>query len=273
MKINKLILTFSVLGATSLFACQNNNDDSSSSREEQTSSTSISSEESSSTKKEDTYPKAEVKTEVVDYEAVTDNSKMPTANKAYRVTPSLMTADEFTVYNVKYDTEKYLAYPTTLTIKKSDYCYTYETVALYYQAFRIAPPNYYLYNKKDTSNIPSGKEYRAYQIFTYGSYTGSNSYTESLGVFNNRKGQYLELDIALNDSYSPKGGRGQGRVVVVVDGIEDYEENTPVCYFTNDHYTTFSEFYNYASGWGPTFPGLRQQTSPRQIPTSVSLNY
>ncbi len=272
MKFNKLILTFGLIGVTSLFSCQNNNNSSSNSSYEESSSETNSSESSHSSTKEDSYPKAEKQTETVTYEEVT-NSTMPETNKTYRVTPTLVTDDEFTVYNVKYDTEKYLAYPTTLTIKKSDYCYTYETVALYYQAFRVAPPNYYLYNKKDTSNIPSGKEYRAMQTFTYGAYKGSNSYTESLGVFNNKSGQYLELDIALNDSYAIKGGRGAGRVVVVVDGIEDYEDDSPVCYFTNDHYSTFSEFYNYASGWGKTFPGLQQKTSPREIPTSVYFKY
>ena len=58
-------------------------------------------------------------------------------------------------------------------------------------------------------------------------------------------------------------------MVVVTEGIDDYG-NDPVCYFTKDHYSHFSEFYNYATGWGPLFLGAGQASSPRQIPTTVA---
>lgn len=198
--------------------------------------------------------------------AVVDNTSWPADTKIYRIKPIQAVGDEVTVYNVKYDTRGYLMYPTDLTIKKTDYCFTYETVALYYQAFRCAPPNYIAYAK--SAKITSGSDYRFVSTYTLGSYQGKNSYTESLGTFNNKKGQYLEFDIALTDSYASGGGRGAGRVVVVVDGIEDYGSD-PVCYFTLDHYSHFSEFYNYASGWGEKFLGIGQRESQRNIPLTV----
>ncbi len=203
--------------------------------------------------------------DVLEYEDVV-NTVDPDQNKTYRIAPTKVNGDEFTVYNVKYDTKGYLAHPTTLTIKKSDYCLTYETVALYYQAFRQVPPNYV------TSKSATGDDdYRLVSTYTYGSYSGKNSYTESLGEFNNTNGgKYLELDIKLN-SYSLKN-RGAGRVVIVVDGIEDYG-NEPVCYFTNDHYYTFWEFYNYATGWGPSFRGIGSSSSERDIPLTISPIY
>ncbi len=202
--------------------------------------------------------------DTVEYKDVV-NTINPSENKTYRITPIKVEGDEFTVYNVKYDTRGYLAHPTTLTIKKSDYCLTYETVALYYQAFREVPPNYV------TDKSLSGDDLRYVSTYTYGSYTGSNSYTGALGTFNNQnKGKYLELDIKLN-SYSLRS-RGTGRVVIVVDGIADYGDE-PVCYFTSDHYSTFYEFYNYATGWGPSFKGVGSKTSTRQIPTTVTPIY
>lgn len=227
-----------------------------SSTEESSNNTSSKVEKESSSEESDEI-------ETVEYEEVL-NTIGPDEDKTYRIAPTKATDDEFTVYNVKYNTRGYLAHPTTLTIKKSDYCLTFETVALYYQAFRQVPPNYV------TDKSLSGQDLRYVSTYTYGNYTGSNSYTESLGEFNNSKGIYLELDIKLW-SYSLKS-RGKGRVVIVVDGIKDYG-NEPVCYYTNDHYSNFWEFYNYASGWGPSFKGAGSKTSPREIPETVTPIY
>ena len=232
---------------------------------EETHQDSESIDDSSSTFSSETISSSEdFEIDTVEYEDVV-NTVNPSENKTYRITPTKVEGDEFTVYNVKYDTRGYLAHPTTLTIKKSDYCLTYETVALYYQAFREVPPNYV------TDKSLSGADLRYVSTYTYGSYTGSNSYTGALGTFNNQnKGKYLELDIKLN-SYSLRS-RGTGRVVIVVDGITDYGDE-PVCYFTSDHYSTFYEFYNYATGWGPSFKGVGSKTSTRQIPTTVTPIY
>ncbi len=230
---------------------------------ESSSNSEISSSDSSSEAESSSSSSEDIVIETVEYEDVV-NTEGPSEYKTYRIEPIHVDEDQFTVYNVKFNTKGYLAHPTTLTIKKSDYCLTFETVALYYQAFREVPPNYV------TDKSLSGSDLRYVSSYTYGSYTGSNSYTESLGEFNNNRGTYLELDIKLN-SYSLKN-RGQGRVVVVVDGIKDYGDE-PVCYYTNDHYSKFWEFYNYASGWGPSFKGIGSKTSPRQIPETITPIY
>lgn len=262
MKIKKrVIFVLGSLLSLSLFSCSLTNGSSSSL--EVSSEPNISSEPPLESSNESASSTSQEKQETIEYEEVV-NASWPENNKTYRVSPSIVTEDEFTVFNVQFDTEKYLAKPTTLTIKKSDYCLTYETVALYYMAFRTTPPNYV----RSKNQLPNDPSYRLISTYTRGSYKGSDSYTESLGRFNNLKGTYLELDIALSSSYG-KGHRGAGRVVVVTEGIDDYG-NDPVCYFTKDHYAHFSEFYNYATGWGPLFLGAGQASSPRQIPTTVT---
>ncbi len=262
MKTKKRIIF--ILGtflSFSLFSCHLRSEHSSYSETSSSESKASAVSSESSFKESESFSSQEKRP--VQYEEV-DNASWPETNKNYRVSSTACTDDSFTVFNVKFDTEKYLAEPTTLTIKKSDYCLTYETVALYYMAFRTTPPNY-VRSKKELSNDSS---YRLISTYTRGSYTGSNSYTESLGKFNNSKGTYLELDIALSSSYG-RGNRGSGRVVVVTEGVDDYGKD-PVCYFTKDHYSHFSEFYNYATGWGPIFLGAGQSSSTRQIPKTVT---
>lgn len=290
MKKKRTLLAFQMIGVFILSSCSNriiiktsvNSSGESSFPPEDNSSASISesipeesslestsktiSEESSETT-EEYKNKYQIENKTIEYTNVS-NSSWPTDNKTYRIPAIKVNGDEFTVYNVRYDTEKYLSYPTTLTIKKTDYCLTYETVALYYQAFRCVPPNYY--SKSDLKAMSSvDSSYRVMQTFTYGSYKGSSSYTEAFGTFNNtNNGKYLELDIALSGSYS-YSKRGQGRVVVVVDGVTDYGSD-PVCFLTLDHYYNFSEFYNYATGWGEKFKGIGSTTSLRKIPLTIT---
>lgn len=268
----RIIFTLGSLVTLSLFSCIQRpitSTDSVVSSDKSMDSSVISSEEgnkedenvSSSISSESSFSREEQET--LEYKHV-QNSSWPVGSKNYRITPNIVKDNEFTVYNVKFDTNQYLAKPTTLNIKKSDYCLTYETVALYYMAFRTTPPNY----TRDKNDLTKGSSYRLISTYTNGSYKGNNSYTPSLGEFNNSTGTYLELDIALSSSYG-KGSRGTGRVVVVTEGIKDYGKE-PVCYFTKDHYSHFSEFYNYATGWGPLFLGAGQKTSLRQIPDTVS---
>ena len=207
-----------------------------------------------------------------------DNNEWPTSKKTYRIVPQIISGDSFTVYNVKYDTHDYLAYPTTLTIKKTDYCLTYETVALYYQAFGEFPPNYTF----DKSSVVRNSDYRYVSVYSKGSYGGSNDYTTKLGSFRNSTGDYYELDIALDDSYYGSR-RGAARLVIVADGIREYDDDSPVCYYTKDHYADFVEFYNYADGWSEEFAGIYNKSgsyenSPetdisRPSPTTIAPTY
>lgn len=208
------------------------------------------------------------------YETVANNA-WPTAEKTYRVVPNTTSASSVTVYNVKYTTTGYLAYPTDLTLVKDETnCLTYETVALYYQSFGEFPPNY----TTTRSQCTSGSVYRLVSTYTKGSYSGSNDYTTSLGTFRNSSGKYYELDIAVEDGYSGGtsyggSGRGAGRLVIVADGISEYSDASPVCYFTMDHYSHFSEFYNYATGWSPVFDGTGSGYGDRSTPSTVTATY
>ena len=132
MKIKKrVIFVLGSLFSLSLLSCSSKKD--SSSNSEISSNGTIASNDSSKPSSKENEPiissesskengsvASQEKQEPIEYEEVTNNS-WPENNKAYRISPNIVTEDEFTVFNVTFDTEKYLAKPTTLTIKKSDY--------------------------------------------------------------------------------------------------------------------------------------------------------
>ena len=151
-----------------------------------------------------------------------------------------------------------------LTLEKGESYVDFQEVALYYLAFGEAPANYF----RDKGLASAyGEEGRYMQSFRLGDYDGPNSYTESLGSFNKSRGTYLELDIDVDGHYRPSGNRGAGRLVIVVDGIKDYGED-PVVYQTEDHYDSFSEFYNYPGGWSDPFDGTGHGLGARKaVPT------
>ena len=151
-----------------------------------------------------------------------------------------------------------------ITLEKGESYVDFQEVALYYLAFGEAPANYF-WEKRLAQAY--GSEGRYMQSFGLGDYDGPNSYTEALGTFNKSKGTYLELDIDIDGSYRPLGNRGAGRLVIVVDGIEDYGPD-PVVYQTEDHYDSFSEFYNYPGGWSDPFDGTGYGLGAREaVPT------
>lgn len=151
-----------------------------------------------------------------------------------------------------------------ITLEKGESYVDFQEVALYYLAFGEAPANYF-WEKRLAQAY--GSEGRYMQSFQLGDYDGPNPYTEALGTFNKSKGTYLELDIDVDGSYRPQGNRGVGRLVIVVDGIEDYGAD-PVVYQTEDHYDSFSEFYNYPGGWSDPFDGTGYGLGPREaVPT------
>ncbi len=280
-----LLALGSLLSLSACFSDLNRDSQSSSSSSKESTQYSSDSEESSiSSEKESTseFSSESIETSSSKWEKIPyqekDNNEWPSAKKTYRIVPKKAVGDSFTVYNVKYDTRGYLAYPTTLTIKKSDYCLTYETVALYYQAFGEFPPNYTF----DKSSVVRNSDYRYVSVYSKGSYGGSNDYTTKLGTFRNSTGDYYELDIALDDSYYGSR-RGAARLVIVADGICEYDDDSPVCYYTKDHYADFVEFYNYADGWSEEFAGIYNKSgsyenSPetdisRPSPTTIAPTY
>ena len=131
---------------------------------------------------------------------------------------------------------------------------TPEEVAEYYVSFRAFPPNYFADKQEALAYGENGRLLSTYYSGGYHTY----DYTVKLGSFNIPSGgTYYEFDIALSSSYNTGTSisRGAGRVVVVADGIEDYGSD-PVCYFTDDHYADFKEYYNFYQGWSPLFEGV-----------------
>jgi len=58
---------------------------------------------------------------------------------------------------------------------------------------------------------------------------------------------YYECDIDLDGTYN-KSNRGVGRVVVWFNGFNaDGYVESPVAVYTDDHYATFQEYFNYKS--------------------------
>lgn len=217
--------------------------------------------------------------EPVSYRTV-DNQTWPQGKKTYRVKPTRANGDSVTVYDVRYSTKGYLAYPTTLTIHKTDYCLTYETVALYYLAFRTFPPNYL--SIKNKKQVTKNTDLRCVSTYYKGT-SHTYDYTKALGTFQNEiNGTYYEFDIALSSSYSGSN-RGAGRLVVVEEGLTSYQGDGPVCFYTKDHYADFCEFYNFAGGWSEEFAGVYNKSGsytnspevdlPRPIPTTITPTY
>jgi hypothetical protein len=173
------------------------------------------------------------------------------AAEYYRVVPSQSSSSTAPIYNVSYASGSYIGTQIT-TISKTQDCLTYEDVCAYYQAFRQAPPNY---QTSKTSALSYGTNGRVISTYKKGSYTGSNDYSVKLGTFRNSTGNYLELDIDLDGTYNDGSTitRGTGRVVVVVDGITEYGDASPVCFYTADHYSSLKEYYNRYQGWGSSF--------------------
>lgn len=144
-----------------------------------------------------------------------------------------------------------------ITISIDQACLSAEEVCYYYLAFETLPPNYFTTEKyrSDTSSaLEYGKAGRCASRYCYAD--RPDGYAVTIGPYYNKTetSYYWEFDIDLDGTYNVgRINRGAGRVVVVADGLEAYGGDGPVCFFTEDHYDSFREFYNYEGGWGPTF--------------------
>ena len=188
----------------------------------------------------------------------------------YRILPQLSSDGESAdIYTVSWNGSSYVGeYFDTYYI---DEVYVdYEDVALYYLAFETFPVNYFPNNNygKQEAMEQYGDDGRLWSQYQKGDYTGPNSYTESLGIFNNSRGTYYELDIDADGYYSVYDRR-RARLVIVEEGITDYGF-MPVVYYTDDHYSTFIEFYNYPGGWSDTFGGTTHYEPERSPAYTVS---
>lgn len=104
----------------------------------------------------------------------------------------------------------------------------------YVQAFGTWPNNFFLNNRDEVE-----------EIYAYSDLRQVSHYTRSTGYVNfvpNRYNDYYELDIDVRQ-YS-LSSRDAGRIVFFPDGLSGYNSNQSACFFTNDHYVTFIEYYN-----------------------------
>ncbi len=199
---------------------------SSSSSEESSSESSSSSEESSSSSE--------------------SSSSKPEINEDgyYRIEPIQSSEPYFNVYNLDGTIEK--------TIKKSvesDSSTWYidpMDVALYYQAYRETPINYCFNDRRKEGS--TSQEYFAkygnYARFYSKDYFRTDGYMQSIPTPHEYR--YFEIDISNgNDGYS-YSSRKTRRLVVVYNGLTQYENKCPVIFYTYNHYSSFFEVTNYA---------------------------
>lgn len=148
-----------------------------------------------------------------------------------------------------YDREEGLEYITTHG-KDDNYYKMVLTdpvdVANYYLLFEDFPINYM--DKSDANFYYYDFEFFAPDIRCVSQYSRTNGYVTAIPLnMNNGSIVYYELDLKLDESYSPSS-RGVGRLVVFTNGFvgEGYD-TSPVIVYTDDHYATFNEFNNYGS--------------------------
>jgi hypothetical protein len=140
-------------------------------------------------------------------------------------------------------------------------------VAAYFTAFGTYPANYVLSANYSTAYSLFGNKTRCVSAYskTTGYVTalpptrlnGSVTYED-----------YYECDIDLTGSYassSSSPSRGAGRVVVFKGGFDSSLGATgyttdPVAVFTDDHYATFQEYYNYGTTFSTRFDAEKTRT-------------
>jgi len=140
-------------------------------------------------------------------------------------------------------------------------------VAAYFIAFGTYPANYVT-----ASNFAS-----AYSIFgsktrCVSAYSRTDGYVTAiparLASSSATYDDYYECDIDLTGSYaaSSSPNRGVGRVIVFTGGFDSNRGATgytydPVAIFTDDHYATFQEYFNYGTSFSHRFDAELFRTS------------
>ena len=109
-------------------------------------------------------------------------------------------------------------------------------ICAYYNAFKVFPANFEV--KSNMSNVRNVFGDKARQVSPY---TRTDGYARAVPCHLGDK--YYEFDIDLDGSYS--ASRGTGRVVAWETGWTGTGYNdSPVCIYTDDHYSTFIEYLN-----------------------------
>lgn len=136
--------------------------------------------------------------------------------------------------------------------------FTYTTpldLAVFYTAFGTYPANYDIKDKYYSVQEVFGEDAR--QVSTYSRTDGYALAVPWKAAPGSSEPFYQELDIALDETYG-YWTRGVGRLVCWRDGFDTSKfyafsgqsatgltyDTSPVCVYTDDHYTTFMEYYN-----------------------------
>lgn len=204
-------------------------------------------------------------------------------NTHYRINPVSAAGDSLNVYNLDGTIEKTLE---RSSVDDSTTWYVdYRDVALYYLGYGELPANYVYYDQTSSSTESQSKS-SAYNTFGNKARLYTKDYYRNDGYaasFDNpNEYHYFEADIGLDSSYagSRNWNRGQGRLVILYRGLQAYGTNTPTLFYTNDHYDSFRECYNYWNfsasqigdgGFGPTFNGEGTTHGSYVAPTTISL--
>ncbi len=196
----------------------------------------------------------------------------------FRLPRVKVSGNEANVYEVSQLSDGTFSSTIKKTINRNSAYIEPDDVAAYYQAFNSFPINYCGSDK--SAALEYGSEGRCNFTYAYGSYTGSNSYTEPLGPWANKGATYYELDISTS-SYNPgynngsKISRGTYRLVIVEENATTSYPNEEggydsICFFTKDHYSNFNEYLNYYGGWGERFQGTKNNEIRPSV-TTISL--
>lgn len=136
-----------------------------------------------------------------------------------------------------------------------------QDVAAYFIAFHEYPANY----------VSSGNYSAASSLFgdaarCVSSYTRTDGYVNAVPykASGSSIATYYECDIALDSSYS-SSSRGVGRVVVFTGGFDTGKgatsyDSSYTAVFTDDHYATFQEYYNYGGIFSHRFDAEKTRT-------------
>ena len=204
-------------------------------------------------------------------------------NTHYRINPVSATGDTLNVYNLDGTIEKTLR--KSSESDSSTWYVDYRDVALYYLGYGELPANYCYYDQS-TDNSGNQSKADAYDTFGNKARLYTKTYTRTDGyaaAFDNpNEYRYFEADIGLDSSYakSRNWNRGQGRLVILYKGLQAYGTDTPTIFYTEDHYSSFRECYNYWNfsstqvgdgGYGPLFNGEGTSAGSYIAPITISL--
>ncbi|MBP5090934.1 MAG: hypothetical protein J6328_00010 [Bacilli bacterium] len=200
----------------------------------------------------------------------------------YRIEPVKAIGDTLNVYNLDGTIKK--------TLRKSSeddpstWYVDYKDVALYYLGYDELPANYvYMDNTDDAAKSRAKRE--AFEAFGSKARLYTNDYTSRSGYMASiptpNEYRYFEADIGIDSSYarSANWNRGSGRLLIIYKGLGAYGI-MPTIFFTDDHYSSFSECYNYGDfsqtivgdgGFGPKFDGEGDDFGTYLSPMTITI--